>query len=207
MSENGSWDELYVRARRALLDALDALGPHRGAVTLVGAQAIYVHTGDAQLAVALYTKDADVVLNPADLGTSPLIEEAMRRGGFELTDQPGAWEKDGIPVDLMVPELLAGARGRRGADLGVHGRRVARRAHGLEGALVDRAMYTVTALDSADGRQHRLGVAGPGALLVAKKARRAASAMGRYPVHRHRLPASASSMRRREGTGPLSYSA
>jgi hypothetical protein len=85
MSENGSWDELYVRARRALLDALDALGPHRGAVTLVGAQAIYVHTGDAQLAVALYTKDADVVLSPADLGTSPLIEEAMRRGGFELT--------------------------------------------------------------------------------------------------------------------------
>lgn len=31
-------DELYVMARRVLLDALDALGSHRDAIVLVGAQ-------------------------------------------------------------------------------------------------------------------------------------------------------------------------
>jgi hypothetical protein len=34
-------DELYVLARRVLLDALDALGPHRDAIVVVGAQAVY----------------------------------------------------------------------------------------------------------------------------------------------------------------------
>lgn len=34
-------DDVYVAARRVLLDALEALGPHRGAVTLVGAQAAF----------------------------------------------------------------------------------------------------------------------------------------------------------------------
>jgi len=37
-------------SRRVLLDALDALGEHKGATILVGAQAIYLHTGDADLA-------------------------------------------------------------------------------------------------------------------------------------------------------------
>lgn len=31
-------DDLYVMARRVLLDALDALGPHREAIVLVGAK-------------------------------------------------------------------------------------------------------------------------------------------------------------------------
>jgi hypothetical protein len=38
-------DELYVIARRVLLDALEALGEHREATILVGAQAVYLHTG------------------------------------------------------------------------------------------------------------------------------------------------------------------
>jgi hypothetical protein len=38
----GEPDPLYVKARHALLDALDALRPHLDAITLVGAQAIYV---------------------------------------------------------------------------------------------------------------------------------------------------------------------
>jgi len=57
-------DELYVIARRVPLDALEALGPHRDATILVGAQAIYLHTGDADLAVAEYTTDADLALDP-----------------------------------------------------------------------------------------------------------------------------------------------
>lgn len=36
-------DELYVLARRVLLDALEALGVHRDVCVLVGAQAIYLH--------------------------------------------------------------------------------------------------------------------------------------------------------------------
>ena len=55
----GKPDPLYVRARGALLDAGKALDAHRDAIVLVGAQAIYLHTGDADLAVAEYTTDAD----------------------------------------------------------------------------------------------------------------------------------------------------
>ena len=36
-----------ISAREGLLDAVEALGPHSEAVILVGAQAIYVHTGEA----------------------------------------------------------------------------------------------------------------------------------------------------------------
>ena len=67
----------------------------------------------------------------------------------------------------MVPEALAG-RGSRSADLGVHGKRAARRALGLEGALVDRELHTIGALDPSDVRTVTMNVAGPGALLVAK---------------------------------------
>jgi hypothetical protein len=67
----------------------------------------------------------------------------------------------------MVPEELAGPRSRA-ARLGVHGKRVARRARGLEGALVDRDRMTINALDASDGRSVDMWVAGSAALLVAK---------------------------------------
>lgn len=66
----GELDPLYVVARQVLLDGLAALGAHREAIILVGAQAIYLHTGDADLAVAPYTTDADVTLNPRILSDS-----------------------------------------------------------------------------------------------------------------------------------------
>jgi hypothetical protein len=44
-----------------------------------------------------------------------------------------------IPIDLIVPEGAATGGGRRGARLGLHGNRAARRAVGLEAALVDHA--------------------------------------------------------------------
>ena len=74
---------------------------------------------------------------------------------------------DGIPVDLMVPEALAGA-GSRGARLGPHGKKAARRARGLEGALIDRQRMEIAALDRAAERSVVMLVAGPAALLVAK---------------------------------------
>lgn len=165
---SGEPDPLYVRARAVLLDAIDALGAHRDAVVLVGAQAIYLHTGETDLVVAEHTTDADRVVSPTNLADRPPLEELLLGRGFVARGDPGAWvSSDGVYVDLMVPEALAGS-GRRGASLGLHGRRVARRSKGLEGALVDRENHTIAALDPADDRVRTMLVAGPGALLVAK---------------------------------------
>ena len=60
-------EPLYVAAREVLLDALDALGEQREALILAGAQAIYIHTGAADLAVAEFTTDGDLVVNPETL--------------------------------------------------------------------------------------------------------------------------------------------
>ncbi len=49
---SGAPDLLYVQARRVLLDATDALADQLDAIVLVVAQAIYLRTGDADLAVA-----------------------------------------------------------------------------------------------------------------------------------------------------------
>ena len=57
-------DELYTVARTVLLDALEALGEHREALVLVGAQAIYLRVGEADLAVASYTTDGDLAIDP-----------------------------------------------------------------------------------------------------------------------------------------------
>ncbi len=67
----------------------------------------------------------------------------------------------------MVPEALAGP-GTRGARLGAHGKRAARRAKGLEAALVDRERRTVVALPPTDERSREIWIAGPAALVVAK---------------------------------------
>jgi len=164
----GEPDPLYVRARAALLDTTKALAPFLDAVVLVGAQAVYLRTGPANLLVAEYTTDADFALDPAGLPDSPLLEDVLESHGFALRRVPGAWlSSDGIPVDFMVPEELAGA-GSRAARLGVHGNRVARRARGLEGTLVDRDRMTIRALAVDDIRSVEMWVAGPGALLVAK---------------------------------------
>jgi len=161
-------DPLYVRARAGLLDAVIALGVHSQAVILVGAQAIYLHTGDASIAIPEYTTDADLAVSPDELADEPPIPELLEANGFTRRNQPGGWTSpDGIYVDLMVPEALAGS-GRRGADLARHGRTVARRAKGLEGALVEFQVRTITALDPSDDRVVQLRIAGPSALLVAK---------------------------------------
>jgi hypothetical protein len=164
----GEPDPLYVRARAALLDTLDALEPHLDALVLVGAQAIYLHTGDADLAVAQYTTDADFSVSPGELADTPLLGDLLTARGFLPREHPGGWlSPDGIYVDVMVPEALAGP-GTRGARLGPHGKRAARRAKGLEGAAVDRERSVITALDPSDDRAIEMWVAGPGALLVAK---------------------------------------
>jgi hypothetical protein len=175
-------DPLYVAARRVLLDALTALSPHGRAVIVAGAQAIYLRTGTADLSVAPYTTDGDLALDPSLLSDNPELEAAMTGAGFHLSVQdggnvdPGVWVAQAdvagknrlIPVDLIVPEGVAPAGGRRGARLGAHGNRAARRAVGLEAALVDHGPMTITALDPRDGRSIEAEVAGSAGLLIAK---------------------------------------
>ncbi len=166
----GEPDPLYVEARRALLDALEALAPHRDSLILLGAQAVYIHTGESDIAVAPYTKDADVAIDPRQLGRDPVLGEAMRGAGFEPGPQPGIWQASRTlaQVDLLVPDSLGGPGRHRGALLEGHGRRAARRVAGMEGALVDNAVMTIGALESSDERRVQLRVAGPAALLISK---------------------------------------
>lgn len=171
MSAHGDAD-LLVAARRALLDTLEALRAHQDALVLIGAQAIYLHTGQAPVALAATTTDSDVAIDPRALRSAPLLDDAMARAGFHrdlVNPQPGSWlSADGVPIDLMVPEALAGPGSGRGARIPPHHRHATRRAAGLEAALVDRAPMRIAALDPADQRAATIAVAGPAALLIAK---------------------------------------
>jgi hypothetical protein len=68
----------------------------------------------------------------------------------------------------MVPEALAGGSGRHGARIPPHAKDAARRAVGLEAAVVDYAPTEIRALATDDRRIYIANVAGPAALLVAK---------------------------------------
>jgi hypothetical protein len=169
-------DPLYVAARRALLDALEALTDHLDAHVLVGAQAVYVHAGEADLAVAPATTDGDLAIDPQRLGAAPILDDAMAAAGFTRQhDIAGIWQRPvdvggtirTVQVDLLVPDSLGGP-GRRGARIPPHGNRVARKVVGLEGALIDRDPHPITAFDATDERAFRMAVAGPAALIVAK---------------------------------------
>ncbi|MER7166370.1 hypothetical protein ABT336_09935 [Micromonospora sp. NPDC000207] len=178
-------DPLYVAARRVLLDALEALDDHLGAVILVGAQAIYLQVGEADLeiTVAPFTTDADLGIDPGRLGADPRIAEAMTEAGFTLKEknsggiEPGTWiattQVDHlqvpVPVDLLVPEAFAPLRGKRDARLPDHGKNATRWTPGLEPCLFDNTERTIASLEpDQDMRTATIRVAGPGALLVAK---------------------------------------
>jgi len=162
-------DPSIVVARRALLDGLEALGPHAPRVVLVGAQAVYVHTPGVVTGIALFTKDADLMLVPP-VASAPDIEQAMRAAGFTSGAQPGIWMSgDGErEVDLLVPDAMDSRPGRRAASLAGHGRRTARLVPGIEGAVVDNAWHSIAALEPSDPRRAQIRVAGPASLLVAK---------------------------------------
>lgn len=173
----------YIEAREVLLDALESLGDQRGAVIIAGAQAVYLRTGESAFlgGVQAYTTDADLVLDPSSIGEDPKLEAAMAKAGLTLMKvgdtavEPGIWIKPSalapagiVAVDLIVPEGLAPPGGRRGARLGTHGNRAARKIRGLEAAVVDTSQMSVVALDPSDALQFDVNVAGLGALFVAK---------------------------------------
>ena len=174
------YSEQYVVARRALLDALEALEGHRDALVLVGAQAIYLHTGAVQFAVAEFTTDGDVAIDPRHLSAEPEIASAMRKAKFFLDmrdgrELVGVWasmrEIAGVPakvtVDLLVPDALGGA-GRRAARVPQHEKGSMLKVHGLEAALVDNSAMRIGALETTDVRSFTMKVAGPTALLISK---------------------------------------
>lgn len=99
----------YIVARRVLLDALVALEGHLDNLILVGAQAVYHHTGDADLNVPPLTTDADLAINTRNLGQAPEIGSVLRAAGFTPGPNPGHWVNVGdVAVDLMVVPHQAG---------------------------------------------------------------------------------------------------
>jgi hypothetical protein len=169
MKAHGEPDPIYTLARRALLDVLEALGEHRSAVVLVGAQAIYLQVGESRSALSPYTTDADLALNPALLSDEPALQKVLAEAGFQRRNQPGLWfNTSGVEVNFLVPESIAGS-GTRAADLGEHHERTAAmRSAGLEAALVDHTSLEVSALEAGDPRSFVIAVASPAALIVAK---------------------------------------
>ncbi len=161
----------YVAARRVLLDALEALTDHLPSLVLVGAQAVYHHTGDADLNVPLMTTDADLAIDTRGLADAPEIGAVLRGAGFVAGPNPGHWvAASDVAVDLMVvPHQARTAKASaRAARLAPHDRLTARIARGLEPALVDHERVAIRALEPTDTRTFDLAIAGPGALLVAK---------------------------------------
>ncbi|MGW1520809.1 hypothetical protein [Streptomyces sp. NPDC002287] len=171
-------DQLTVVARRVLLDGLVALSPHLEALTVVGAQAVYLRTPDAAIRNSPFTSDGDLSIDPALLEDQPLLDASLIGAGFKLkqASQPGLWEREEtvgdqrVPVelDLLVPRQLSPKNGSRSAKVPPHGTMSARWIEGLEVAAVDRSPMPVGSLDPADDRSITVNVAGPAALLVAK---------------------------------------
>lgn len=162
--------EEYVAARTVLLDALEALEKHRSSVILIGAQAVYVWSGEGNFTVALMTTDADLALDADHLESDPEVAATLRSRGFHLKKDgnPGQWVGQGdIALDLMVSEHHAG-RGSRSASLPPHEKNIARRGRGLAPALVDYEIKAISALSEDDSRNVEVAVAGPAALIVAK---------------------------------------
>lgn len=170
-----SYAPIAVAARRVLLDALEALDRQQEAMVLVGAQAIYLYTGDADVAVATTTKDSDIVLIPARLRPEPTLDAALIAAGFthdRSAQQPGEWSSAvefDPPVELLVPAGLHGGGGRRGARIPPHSKYAARVVPGLEAAAMSYRSMTVTSLEPGrDARGIAARVASPAGLLVAK---------------------------------------
>ena len=170
-------DLLTVAARRVLLDALDALAAQRDAITLVGAQAVYLRSGAGELTSPSYTSDADLGVDPSVLDDEPLLERIMADAGFTQGPDPGHWhrpEKIGahveeVAVDLMVAESFSGPGSRRSGVIPPHSRAATRRTPGLEPAAVDYDVLPVPSLEpQSDTRVVDVRVAGAAALLMAK---------------------------------------
>lgn len=161
----------YVAARSNLLDALEALESHRDSLVLVGAQAVYLHTGSSELKVPIFTTDGDLAVDTGALSDYPELSHVLRQAGFSLGNDPGHWvSRRDVAIDLMVVPSQSGRekRNARGAHIPFHERNVARIAPGLEPALIDNFLMSVSDFEPLPRRTIQVRVAGPAALLTAK---------------------------------------
>lgn len=161
----------YVYARKALLDALDALGSQRQCVVLIGSQAIYLQSAADDLHIPPMTTDADIALDTTLISDEPELGAALQAAQFSCPGQPGHWvNPSGVAVDLMVAPHQSGRSKAtaRAARISPHTHSLARIGEGLAPALTQWSVISVEALDDEDHRAHRIKVAGLGALLVAK---------------------------------------
>lgn len=159
----------YVRARRALLDALELLVAQLDALVLVGAQAVYLHAPASIAQQETYTTDSDLAVDPDLLAEVPDVGQVLLDAGYTLRDNPGTfYNRDGIPLDIMVPSGALPPSSRRTAQLPGQNRSTARRTVGLELALIDTVPVQLTALKPSDPRSVTIRVAGPAALIIAK---------------------------------------
>jgi hypothetical protein len=84
---------------------------------VVGARAVYLHTGTAELAVAEFTTDADLAIDPAGLNADPRLDAALGARGFtpDLA-QPGIYWSTSTqssstptgPASRLVERAVAG---------------------------------------------------------------------------------------------------
>lgn len=161
----------YAAARTVLLDALEALDSHLPNLILVGAQAVYLHTGAGELTQPPMTTDADLALDTSTLASEPEIASSLMNAGFSPGRNPGSWlGTGGVAVDIMVVPWQSGTmkKGARAGRIPPHATSTARITAGLEPALVDHASHLLATLEPSDRRQINLKVAGPAALLIAK---------------------------------------
>ena len=175
-------DPYYVGARRVLLDALEDLAEHRDAIVVVGAQAVYLRTGAANVGVAEYTTDGDLAVAERPPRGSPASRRRDERslrprstradrtrgtGGVDTNGRDRRREHRHSDRSHRAGGHRAAGRITRRAS-GPHGKRAARKAPGLEAAIIDNDIIPIAALDAQDRRTIPSKVAGPTALLIAK---------------------------------------
>jgi hypothetical protein len=165
-----------VVARRALMGALETLQPHLDSLILVGAQAVYLNSNHIELPLAPTTSDADIAFDTRSLEVSPEIGKLLRAAGYSpnaMAANPGHWINiEEVPLDLFQPRILSNRSSKsRGADLGPHGRDVVRIIDGLDSALIDNSVLTISSFEAEDLRSYKMKVAGPAALIIAKTAK------------------------------------
>lgn len=160
-------------ARRALLDALEALQPlGLENFVLVGAQAVYVHCSSPVANEAAFTGDADLVAIPQRLFARDIYERFIAQGFALRGAQPGLYSLDhgGEPasrVDVLVPNLYRSSW--RDETFGQPYALATMSQEGLELTLTDNEIVEITAMNTAtDERSYRVAVAGPLSLIIAK---------------------------------------
>ncbi|MHB1846837.1 MAG: hypothetical protein ACYCWW_18605 [Deltaproteobacteria bacterium] len=176
-----SYDVAMAEARDLLLDALAALEPHREALIVVGAQAVYEHTRLVEGLEQPSTSDSDLAVDPSLVTPSTSIYQALLDAGLfpARPDRSGIYSrtptlpggKPHLPtLDLIAPESVAGSsRSHRGARIAGQDRRAVSKADGLEMALLDFEWRRIGPIAGGSGREEvEVKVAGAAALLCAK---------------------------------------